>query len=259
VRYLDSYSDEDLPPGKVWPLLPAQRQANQTTFSLLMAQQYAIFRQRWVTGMSIPVDDKGIPVEPWNAAVNRVWQAESPDTRFGDFDATDPRPYLEIRDKIQLFIGARGKVPPHNMVLGAGISNISAEALAALAAAHRQDVAEHQSLFGESNEQTLRLAGLAAGMREVWEDRSAEAQWRDTTPRSLAQLFDAWGKGVQMMGIPPKAAWRHLPITDQEYERWVQLAEEASAITALDRLVNGPREERRAEPAREPADAGTSG
>lgn len=259
VRYLESFSDEELPPGKVWPLLPAQRQLNQTTFGLLMAQQYAAFKQRWVTGMAIPEDDQGRPVEPWNAAVNRVWHAESVDTKFGEFSETDLRPYLESRDKAQLFVASRSKIPPHNMVVGSGISNISAEALAALEAGHRQDVAEHQSVFGEGNEQTLRLAGLASGNREAWEDRSSEAAWRDTTPRSLSQLFDAWGKGVQMMGVPEEGAWRHLPISDQEYERWRQLRQERDAVAALDRLVNGDQGGRRAEPGRAPADTGTPG
>src|SRR5690606_33123115 len=59
VRFLDSHESLDrLPRGKVEPLLPLQQQLNQTTFGLLMAQQYAAFRQRWVTGMAIPEDEK---------------------------------------------------------------------------------------------------------------------------------------------------------------------------------------------------------
>ena len=35
--------------GDRGPLIPLQDQINTTTFNLLMAQQYAAFRQRWVT------------------------------------------------------------------------------------------------------------------------------------------------------------------------------------------------------------------
>lgn len=254
VRFPDSWDDlDDGPLGKVEPLLPVQRQINQTTFSLLMAQHYAAFRQRWATGMAIAEDENGAPIEPWNAAVNRVWQNDSPDGKFGDFEATDLRPYLDSRDKALLYVSNVAQIPPHHLVVGNGISNISAEALAALEAAHRQDIVEHQNVLGESVEQMLRLAGLAMGDRQAWEDRSAEVIWRDTTPRSLAQLFDAWGKGVQMLGVPAQGAWEHLPVSDQERQRWRAMAQERDAIAALDRLVNGSTG---AEPSGAPADAG---
>ncbi len=52
VRYLDEIDSDGLSLGKIEPLLPVQRQLNQTTFSLLMTQQYSSFRQRWATGMA---------------------------------------------------------------------------------------------------------------------------------------------------------------------------------------------------------------
>lgn len=256
VRYVDSYDDlDDGPCGKVEPLIEPQHQLHQTTFSLLMAQQYAAFRQRWATGLAIPEDENGNPIEPFSAAVDRVWSSDASETKFGDFEATDLRPYLDSRDKVQLFMANMAQIPPHNMVVGAGISNISAEALAALESGHRQDIAEHQATFGEGHEQTLRLAGLIMGRPEVWEDRSAEVVWRDTTPRSLGQIMDAWGKAVQMMNVPEEGAWEQLPVSDQTLERWRGYQRSRDTIAALDRIVNG---DRGAEPGRAPADATAS-
>lgn len=230
VRFPDSEDLDGLCLGKVEPLIPIQRQIVQTTFSLLMAQQYGAFRQRWATGMAIEEDDDGKPLEPWNSAVDSVWQNESPDGKFGDFAETDLGGYLNSRDKAILFVAAAGKVPPHDLIIGAGISNISADALVALESAHRADVDDHQTTFGESIEQMLRLAGLAMKTpegRKAWEDDSAQVVWRDTTPRSLAQIADALGKLAVQLEIPPEALWERIPgVTDQDIARWKELKAE---------------------------------
>jgi hypothetical protein len=225
VRFKDRY-DLDVPLGKVEPLIPIQQQINQTTFNLAMALQYAAFRQRWVTGMEIQTDDAGNQKAPFNIAVDQVLQAESTDSKFGEFNQTDVSGYLEARDKQLLHVASVAQIPPHNLLVGAGISNISADALAALEAGHRQDIAEHQTSFGESIEQVMRLAGLAMDDRDAWEDTSAQVMWRDTTPRSLAQTADALGKFAQMLSIPPRALWELIPgVTDQDLERWEEMAD----------------------------------
>lgn len=242
VRFRDRY-DLDVSPGKVEPLIPVQQQINQTTFGLAMALQYSAFRQRWATGMEIQEDENGNPIEPFNSAVDQMTQAESPLTKFGDFAQSDLSGYLNARDKQLLHVASVAQVPPHSLLVGSGISNLSAEALAGLEAGHRQDIAEHQTSFGESIEQMLRLAGLAMGDNEAWGDVSAQVVWRDTTPRSLAQVADALGKMAQMLGVPVEILWERLPgFTDQDIARARQLVQERDAISALERIVNGPPE-----------------
>lgn len=245
VRYLDSggYTDR-LPPGKVEPLIPAQRQLNQTTFGLLMAQQYAAFKQRWATGMAIVEDENGNPVEPFNAAVNRVWQNESPDGRFGEFEQTDLSGYLESRKATLLYIASVAPLPPHDLLVGAGISNISAEALVALEASHRHDIAAHKTTEGESVEQTIRLAGRATGDTALWNDTSAQVVWRDTTPRSGGQVADMLGKFAQMLDIPPRALWERIPdVTDQDLRRWEAMALDNDLFSEISRLDGGADDE----------------
>lgn len=242
VRFLESFDDlDDGPVGIVYPMLPAQRQLNQTTFGLLMAQQYEAFKQRWVTGMAIPEDADGIPAEPWNAAVNRVWHAESPDTRFGEFGQADLNGYLNSRDKTLLYVSAARQIPPHTMVVGNAVSNISAEALAALNAGHQLDIGEHKTAFGEAVEQLLRLCGLAMGDTATWEDTSAQVVWRDTMPRSLAQVADALGKLAQQLDVPPRALWVMIPgVTETDIQRWEAMAEDRDALGDIAGLLAAP-------------------
>jgi hypothetical protein len=222
-------------------MLPAQRQLNQTTFGLLMAQQYAAFKQRWVTGMAIAEDADGNPAEPWNAAVNRVWQSDSPDTRFGEFAETNLGGYLDSRDKTLLYVSSARQIPPHTLVVGNAVSNVSAEALAALEAGHQLDIGEHKTAFGESVEQLLRLAGLAMDDTDTWDDTSAQVVWRDTTPRSLAQVADALGKLAQLLDVPPRALWERIPgVTETDIKRWELMAEDRDGLGDIAALLAPP-------------------
>jgi hypothetical protein len=198
----------------------------------LMAQHYAAFKQRWVTGM---VEDDA----PFRARVDAMLRSDSPDTKFGEFTETSLDGYLNSRDKALLYITAVAQIPPHNLLVGSGISNISAEALVALESAHRHDIGEHQTSFGESIEQMMRLAGRAMGDDEAWEDTSAQVVWRDTTPRSLAEVADALGKMAQMLGIPPRELWQRIPgVTDQDLDRWEQAADELDTLAEMGRIVD---------------------
>jgi len=245
VRFLDSVDlDADCPPGKVEPLLHLQDQIDQTTFSLLMTQQYQAFRQRWATGMAIDVDELGRPIQPWNASVAEVWVNESPDGRFGDFAETSLAGYLESRRDQLLFATSVAQIPPHQLVIGNAVSNISADALVALETAHRQDVAEHQVVLGEALEQLMRLAGRAHGMPEAWDDLSAQVVWRDTTPRSLAQIADALGKLATQLEIPARALWERIPgVSDQDLGRWEQMREQDSPMVELRQMLTDPMPE----------------
>lgn len=242
VRFMESYDDlDDGPTGIVEPMLPSQRRLNQTTFGLLMTQQYEAFKQRWVTGMAIAEDADGNPIEPWNAAVNRVWQAESPDTKFGEFSQADLKGYLDSRDKELLYVASARQIPPHTLVVGNSVSNISAEALAALQSGHQLDIGEHKTAFGESVEQMLRLCGKAMDDMDTWDDTSAQVVWRDTTPRSLAQVADALGKLAQLLDVPPRALWERIPgVTETDIKRWEMLAEDRDALGDISQLLAAP-------------------
>lgn len=243
VRYWDP--DEDgRSPGRVEPLIPVQRQINQTTFGLLITQQFQAFQQRWATGMAIEVDDDGKPTQPWNAAATMVWQNESADGAFGSFPQASLDGYLTSRDKALLFVTAARQIPPHNMVVGNAISNISAEALAALQSAHDHNSLDLQDQLGESWEQMLRVAALAAGDKTGWLDTSAQVVWADRTPRSLAQVADALGKLATLLEIPPEGLWERIPgATDQDLERWKAMKAEQNPLGELRRMLDQPTDQ----------------
>lgn len=239
VRYRN---EEDLDEGEavageVQPLIEIQDQINATTFGLLMAQQYAAFRQRWATGMAVPMDENGNPIEPFNAAVNRLWVAEDPDTKFGEFGQTDLSGYLKSREESIRSMATISQTPPYYL-LGV-VANLSAESLAAARDGLDRKTDERKSTFGESHEQMLRLAGRAAGDEEAWKDTSSQVVWRDTSTRALAQTVDALGKLSQMLGVPAQELWERIPgVTQTDITRWKASAKEADAMEQLNAMLD---------------------
>lgn len=237
VRFVNSDDlDGDGVIGEVEPLIDAQDQLNMTTFNLLMAQQYAAFRQRWVTGMAPPLDDDGNPIEPFRSRVDGLFVAEDADTKFGEFGQTDLKGYLDSREATIRHISTLSQVPPYHL-LGQMV-NLSAEALAAARDGLDRKIDERESLFGEGWEQTLRLAGLASGDGKAWEDTAAQVVWRDTSARSLAQTVDALGKLVTMLGVPPQELWEKIPgVTQTDVERWKSTAAQGDAMGRLNGII----------------------
>lgn len=238
VRYLngDDLDGDECVTGEVEPLMDMQDQLNSTTFSKMMAEQFAAFRQRWVSGMVVE-DEEGRPQAPFAAAVDRLWTAEDPDTKFGEFGQTDISGYLKSAEATKTNIATVSQTPPHNML--GQMANLSAEALNAARDGLNSKVAERKSTTGESHEQTLRLSSRAAGDEAGWRDTSAQVVWRDTESRSLAQTVDALGKLVQMLGVPPEVLWERIPnVTQQDVERWKAAAERGDALGQLNARID---------------------
>lgn len=231
VRYLGQPDLDGVVTGEVEPLIPLQDQLDATTFYVEMAQQYGVHRQRWVTGMAIPEDNDGNPVEPFAVAIDRLLMAEDPDTKFGEFGQTDTKSWLDGREASQRAIAIKSQTPPGYM-LGEMV-NLSAEALAATEAPAQRRAGAYRTSLGESHEQAFRLSALQAGDEAGWADTSAQVVWRDTESRSLAQVADALGKLASQLGIPARALWEKVPgVTDQDLDAWEAISVEDASRRA---------------------------
>lgn len=241
VRFRNDLSE---PRGIVLPLIPLQDGINEASFNLNIAIQYASFRQRWATGLAVPVDEQetlsdgspnpnyGNPVEPFEAAVNRLWVTDSPEAKFGDFAQTETSGHLRAYESGVKTLAAVAQTSPH--VLTGDLNNLSADALAVVEASTTRKSAEYETLFGESWEQTLRLAAKADGNLTDAQDTSSQVRWRESEARSLAQTVDALGKMAQMLNVPPQALWERIPgVTETDIDHWKELASQADGIASL--------------------------
>ena len=228
VRFLSTIDDDGVIEGEVEPLMPLQDQINVTTFGLLVAQHYGAFRQRYVMGWVAPDETTAL-----QASAKKLWAFEDPEVQVGEFSQTDLSGYINSREASLRHLATISQTPAHEL-LGALI-NLSADALAAAEANHRRKVLERQTSFGESWEQVLELAAKINGEKS---DPMAQVRWKDTEARSMAQMADALGKLVTMLGVPPQELWEKIPgVSQADVDRWKATASQQDAIGALNDTI----------------------
>ncbi len=230
VRFVNIEDLDDELTSEVSRMVPIQDQIDVTTFSLMVAQHYQAFIQRYVIGWEATSE-----VERQKATASRLWTFDDPDVQVGQFTQADLSGYLASREDTVQLGAVVSQTPPHHLL--GQLINLSAEALAAAEAGHRRKINQRQTTFGESWEQVLALAEVEMGLTP---DVSSQVRWRDTEARSLAQTVDALGKMAEMLGIPPEALWERIPgATQQDIQLWKQLAAQADSLGALTDLLAG--------------------
>jgi hypothetical protein len=213
--------------SEIGDVIDIQDRINKTLFDRMMAGEYASYRQRYSIGMEIPTDDSGRPKAPFEAAVDRLWMAEDPDVKFGEFSQTDLGPFIAAVESDIQHMAAISRTPPHYLL--GQIINISGDALKAAESGLASKAKSRARHFGESWEKVIRLAFA------VFEDPRAKVMdsqtiWADPETRTEGERVDALVK-MASLGVPREALWERWGASQQEIERWrsMQMAE---ALTA---------------------------
>lgn len=210
--------------------IPVQDRINRTTVERVIAAYFSAFRQRWATGLVLDVDEEGNPLAPFNAAADRLWTTDDPDTKFGEFSEATLTNYISAVEADVQHLAAITRTPPHYL-LGKMV-NLSAEALTAAETGLSRKVAERQQTFGESWEDVIRLAGVAAGDEGIANDSKIETIWAKTETVSEAQVVDAATKLVGLE-VPIEALWERIGASPQQITRWRRLANGDALRAAL--------------------------
>ena len=215
--------------------IPLLRRIDKLTLDAMLAADVAAFRQKWATGLEVPRDpETGHPVEPFRAAVDRLWVSESADTRFGSFEASDLTQYLRAIDAQIAALAAISRVPAHYLLQSNLANPPSAESLVAAESGLVAKVRERQRRFGEAWERALALALAATGA----EPGVMEVVWQDAEMRNPAQVADAAVK-LQTIGVPQRALWEYVGATPQQLNEWT-LEAAAADLAALANGAPGP-------------------
>jgi Phage portal protein, SPP1 Gp6-like len=213
--------------------IPILRRIDKLTLDKLMTSEFASFRQRWATGLEVPKDESGNPIEPYSAAVSKLWVSESSDTKFGTFDSSDLKQYLEAIDADIAALAAISRVPAHYLIQTSLANPPSAESLVAAESGLVAKVRERQRRFGNSWETAIKLAFLLGGETTFATDTTLEVVWADAEMRNPAQVADAAVK-LQAIGVPRDALFEYVGATPQQIDEWSrQSAAEELAAAAL--------------------------
>jgi hypothetical protein len=210
-----------------------QDRINKTILDRLVTSNFASFKQRWATGLEIPKDEQGNDVEPYKAAVDRMFINENPEGRFGEFDASDLQPYISGVEADIQHLAAITRTPPHYL-LGQSGAFPSGESLKATETGLVAKVLERRDSFTESWEDTIRLALKADGDKRA-DDLAMSMVWKEPESRSLAEVVDAAVK-LDSIGVPWREVMSFVGYSPTDIDR----LELERAEDQADGLLQGP-------------------
>lgn len=215
-------------------VIPMQDAINKLFTDMIVASEFAAFKQRWVTGIEIPRDETGKPIMTFQSSVSRLFVGEAPDIKFGEFSASDLGNYVTAIEAAVQHVAAQTRTPPHYL-LGSSGNFPSGESLKATETGLVAKVrAKHRS-FGEGWEDTMRLAFQVEGNQKRATATDAETIWRNPESRSEAEITDAAVKKATI-GVPQEALWEYMGYSPQQIARFKVMREEEAKLG----LVNAP-------------------
>jgi hypothetical protein len=232
VRYANRMNLNGRATGEIEPVIPMLRRIDQTTFDRLIVQRFGAWKVRWISGLARPEDATEEQIEAMRLRVEDLLISESTDTKFGNLDASEIKPFLEGVTQDLSHLAAITQTPPHHM-LGLS-SNLQAEALAAAESGLGRKAVDFRILNGQSHEQLQRLLAYSIGDTQLASAHDIQTRWRDTESRSLVQTANALGIIATALKVPVEMLWERLPgWTDLDSERAKELIESGDAIDAI--------------------------
>lgn len=227
--------------GEIKPIQKLLRRIDQDTVDRLVIQRFASWVVRTASGMTAP---KGKNAEE-QARIDEAFEfimsvgdfliSENKDAKFGSLPASPMDGHIRAREADIRDLAATTQVPAYRLL---GLSdNIGAEAIAAADSGMRRKADEYKTVIGEEHEGTMRLAGHAAGKREIAEDYTSRCQWAtvdDIDLQSIGQALQALNDDGE--GIPYELLWKRI-------NGWTQQdTEEAIRIRTKERQERDDRE-----------------
>lgn len=164
--------------------------------AIVTSEHYARPR-RWVTGLEIEYDDEGNPIDPFGD--NALLQSESPETKFGQFDAARLDFYAALLDTLTASVAAVTNLPPHYLGIHADQPANAESIKAAEAPLVAQALTEMNRLESSWGRVAGWLLAIATGAPTVPTDLVPRFDSAET--RTPAQAADAAQK-LASIGIP---------------------------------------------------------
>jgi hypothetical protein len=223
------------------PLVIPQRLLNQTMFNVQAIAEYGAFRQKWATGIEVPRGPDGTPIAPYEAHIAKLFVAEGEGAKFGDFNATDLKPHLDLAREIAGHMARISRLPATYFMTE--VSNVGAETLALIVGGLVAKCKRRVKGYEPGLEGAMRLAFKALGDERA--NARIEVKWAEMETRSMAQAADAAVKltAGENPVITPQTAqekWLGMSQTERDRDQAWRLENGASdPLAALANTLNG--------------------
>ncbi len=167
------------------PVIPIQDGLNKSSLDMLVAMEFAAFRQRWATGIEVEYDANGKSITPFTTGVDSLWVAGDSAAKFGDFEAARLDQFLKVKDSFRADIASVSATPLHYFLQDA-TSFPSGESLRQASARFTAKVRDRQTAFGEAWAELMAFALRVEGHADV----SLITQWEDAAPLSDRETLE---------------------------------------------------------------------
>lgn len=226
--------------SEIATVMSNQDAINKLRADAINASDLAAFRQRWLKNWQVEVDEEtGQPIEPFKAAVDRLWVLPPPDPEdptgdehqpeFGEFEQTDLAPMVAAIQMEVQHLGAISRTPYHYLLPQSG-QPPSGESLKSAEAGLEHKVEDSKLHKGESWEEVFRLNFAFRGDPRS-RDLGAEVIWAPSESRSEGVHTDAMVKW-KSLNIPDEIIWEELGLSPRSITRIRQIMEAAPLPSA---------------------------
>jgi hypothetical protein len=166
-------------------VIPIQDGLNKSVLDMLVAMEYAAYRQRWAAGIEIDYDhETGKPIAPFKAGVDHLWISQNPEAKFGDFNTAELEQFLKVKDSFRIDIASVTGTPLHYLMpFTEGFR--SGEAFRKAEGRFISKVRSRQQEFGQVWADVMSFALRVSGV-----DASVAVQWEDAAPLSERERLE---------------------------------------------------------------------
>lgn len=186
---------------------------NNSIINRVIGEEYVSFRQKWAAGIEVEEDPvTGQKIAPFQNGMDKLWIAEDPNARFGDFSASDMTQFLAIEDNWDLKIARVSRVPIH--WLNQSGSFPSGESLKTAEAPFVSKVRDRQLSFTDPYRQVMALALRIEGVADD-QATAISPVWMSPESRSEREKYEL-AQFQKSLGIPDEKIWGDLGYSPEE-------------------------------------------
>lgn len=222
------------------PIIPLQNAQNKSVMDMLIAMEFASFKQRWVVGLEVEYDEAtGEPVEQLarNYGVDRLISFGDPETKVGQFDATDLNQFLKVQEKFWASAARVSGTPLHYFYIVEG-DFPSGEAMKSAEARFIKKISDRQTSYGNVWQDVM-LFCMEIDGPQPGEDVRLEVEWKDASPRSDAEIADTAVK-KKAVGVSRSQILKELGYDDDTIMRMLEESDADSERQSLMKAQEQP-------------------
>ncbi len=216
---------------------------------LFNAADFASFPARVVMGQEPPkipildasgqkVGEKEVDLK--KLSEDRILWLTGQNTKIGQWDAAKLDVFTMVIETAVSHIAAQTRTPPHQMLLGKGLVNVSADGMKAAAEGQVMKVKEMQLFLTPPTREWFRLNALVRDDKALADKcRTGATQWKDAENHSDAQLSDALVK-LGTIGFPFEWLAEKYGLGETELTRVMAMRDRQLAQDPVAALIRQP-------------------